>query len=96
MQLKTTQTRLGMLLWRDKMDQDLVGWICSIIVILSLIGLVLNELVKRWRIGVRLSVLDESLLEEDNIAIENIIQAPRGSMISQKTPVIPLNEEDMK
>ena len=78
MQLKTTQTRLGMLLWRDKMDQDLVGWICSIIVILSLIGLVLNELVKRWRIGVRLSVLDESLLEEDNIAIENIIQAPRG------------------
>ena len=50
------------------MDQDLVGWICSIIVILSLIGLVLNELVKRWNIGVRLSVLDESLLEEDNIA----------------------------
>ena len=78
------------------MDQDLVGWICSIIVILSLIGLVLNELVQRWRIGVRLSVLDESLLEDDNIAIENIIQAPRGSMIRQKTPVIPLNEEDMK
>ena len=78
------------------MDQGLVGWICSIIVILLLIGLVLNELVKRWRIGVRLSVLDESLLDEDNFAIENIIQAPRGSMISQKTPVIPLNEEDMK
>ncbi len=85
---------LGMLLWRDKMDQNLVGWVCSIVVILLLIGLVISELVKRWRIGVRLSMLDETLLEEDNITIENIIQAPQDSVISRKTPIIPLKEED--
>ena len=85
---------LGMLLWRDKMDQNLVGWVCSIVVILLLIGLVISELVKRWRIGVRLSMLYETLLEEDNITIENIIQAPQDSVISRKTPIIPLKEED--
>ena len=96
MQLKTTQMHLGMLLWRDKMDQNLVGWVCSIVVILLLIGLVISELVKRWRIGVRLSMLDETLLEEDNITIENIIQAPQDSVISRKTPIIPLKEEDVE
>ncbi|MAK40140.1 MAG: hypothetical protein CL993_00240 [Euryarchaeota archaeon] len=78
------------------MDQNLVGWICSILVILFLLGLLFNELVKRWKIGVRLSIMDESLLEDDNISIEDIIQAPQGSVISQKTPIIPMKEDDWK
>ena len=78
------------------MDQNLVGWICSVLVILFLLGLLFNELVKRWKIGVRLSIMDESLLEDDNISIEDIIQAPQGSGISQKTPIIPMKEDDWK
>ena len=41
-------------------------------------------------------MLDETLLEEDNITIENIIQAPQDSVISRKTPIIPLKEEDVE
>jgi len=78
------------------MDQNLVGWICSFLVLLLLIGLVLNELVKRWKIGVRLSIMDESLLDDDSITIDNIIQAPKGSVLSQKTPVIPIKKDDLE
>ena len=40
--------------------------------------------------------MDESLLDDDSITIDNIIQAPKGSVLSQKTPVIPIKKDDLE
>ena len=37
------------------------------------------EGLKRWRVGLRLSALDESLLYDDGVSVEVITDAPAGS-----------------
>ena len=47
-------------------EQDTIGWICSFIVISLLIITVIYEVVKRWRLSLRLVALDESLLNDNS------------------------------
>ncbi len=56
-----------------------VAWGCSAIVILGVMTYVFFEILKRWRVGLRLSALDESLLHDDGVTVEVITDAPMGS-----------------
>ena len=76
-------------------EQDTIGWICSFIVISLLIITVLYEVVKRWRLSLRLVALDESLLNDNSIIMEELIDAPDGSKIVQKMPAYLISDEEL-
>ena len=61
------------------MAGDVVAWGCSAIVIFGLASYVFFEVLKRWRVGLRLSALDESLLYDDGVSVEVITDMPPGS-----------------
>ena len=63
--------------------QDFVAWICSAVVILAICAFVLFELLKRWRVGLRLTALDETLLDDDGVSVEEITDAPKGSVVTR-------------
>ena len=62
--------------------QDFVAWICSALVILAIAAFVFFELLGRWRVGLRLTELDESLLSDDGVSVEEITDAPKGSVVT--------------
>ena len=72
--------------------EDVVGWACSVIVIFAILGYLFYEIRKRWRIGLRLAVLDESLVNDDSIIVEEITNAPAGSIVLQGAVVEYLDE----
>ena len=51
------------------------------LVILGLAWYVFYEVLKRWRVGLRLSALDEGLLHDDGVAVEVITDVPMGSSV---------------
>ncbi len=67
--------------WRDSLALagDVVAWGCAAVVILGLAAYVFFEVLKRWRVGLRLSALDESLLYDDGVSVEVITDTPIGS-----------------
>ena len=76
-------------------DQDTIGWICSFIVISLLIITVIYEIIKRWRLSLRLVALDESLLNDNSIIMEELIDAPEGSKIVQKIPAYLISDDEL-
>jgi len=76
-------------------DQDTIGWICSFIVISLLIITVIYEIIKRWRLSLRLVALDESLLNDSSIIMEELIDAPEGSKIVQKIPAYLISDDEL-
>ena len=60
---------------------DVVAWGCSALVILGVASYVFYEVLKRWRVGLRLSALDESLLYDDGVSVEVITDIPMGSSL---------------
>lgn len=76
-------------------EQDTIGWICSFIVISLLIITVIYEVVKRWRLSLRLVALDESLLNDNSIIMEELIDAPEGSKIVQKIPAYLISDDEL-
>ena len=63
------------------MAGDVVSWGCAAVVILGLAAYVFFEILKRWRVGWRLSALDESLLYDDGVSVEGITDIPIGSSL---------------
>ena len=61
------------------MAGDVIAWGCAAVVILGLAAYVFFEILKRWRVGLRLSALDESLLYDDGVSVEVITDTPIGS-----------------
>ena len=61
------------------MAGDVIAWGCAAVVIFGLAAYVFFEILKRWRVGLRLSALDESLLQDDGVTVEVITDAPIGS-----------------
>ncbi len=57
----------------------MVAWGCSVVVLFGVASYVVFEGLKRWRVGLRLSALDESLLYDDGVSVEVITDAPAGS-----------------
>ena len=60
---------------------DVLAWGCSALVILGVASYVFYEVLKRWRVGLRLSALDESLLYDDGVSVEVITDMPIGSSL---------------
>ena len=62
------------------MDYAIIAaWGCNTIVILGVGTYIVFEILKRWRVGLRLSALDESLLNDEVVAVEIVTDAPQGS-----------------
>ena len=58
-----------------------VAWGCSAMVIFGVVTYVFFEVLKRWRVGLRLSALDETLLHDDGVSVEVITDTPVGSIM---------------
>ena len=58
---------------------SIAAWGCNTIVILGVGSYIVFEILKRWRVGLRLSALDESLLHDEVVTVEVVTDAPRGS-----------------
>ena len=62
------------------MDYAIIAaWGCNTIVILGVGSYIVFEILKRWRVGLRLSALDESLLNDEVVTVETVTDAPQGS-----------------
>ena len=62
------------------MDYAIIAaWGCNTIVILGVGSYIVFEILKRWRVGLRLSALDESLLNDEVVTVEMVTDAPQGS-----------------
>ena len=62
------------------MDYAIIAaWGCNTIVILGVGSYIVFEILKRWRVGLRLSALDESLLQDEVVTVETVTDAPQGS-----------------
>ncbi len=62
------------------MDYAIIAaWGCNTIVILGVVTYIVFEILKRWRVGLRLSALDESLLNDEVVTVEIVTDAPQGS-----------------
>ena len=60
-------------------DAIIAAWGCNTIVILGVGTYIVFEILKRWRVGLRLSALDESLLNDEVVTVEIVTDAPQGS-----------------
>ena len=58
---------------------SIAAWGCNTIVILGVGSYIVFEILKRWRVGLRLSALDESLLNDEVVTVEMVTDAPQGS-----------------
>ena len=58
---------------------SIAAWGCNTIVILGGGSYIVFEILKRWRVGLRLSALDESLLNDEVVTVEVVTDAPQGS-----------------
>ena len=58
---------------------SIAAWGCNTIVILGVVSYIVFEILKRWRVGLRLSALDESLLRDEVVTVEIVTDAPQGS-----------------
>ena len=58
---------------------SIAAWGCNTIVILGVVSYILFEILKRWRVGLRLSALDESLLRDEVVTVEMVTDAPQGT-----------------
>ena len=62
------------------MDYAIIAaWGCNTIVTLGVGSYIVFEILKRWRVGLRLSALDESLLNDEVVTVEMVTDAPQGS-----------------
>ena len=58
---------------------SIAAWGCNTIVILGVGSYIVFEILKRWRVGLRLSALDEILLNDEVVTVEVVTDAPQGS-----------------
>ena len=64
-----------------------------LVVTLLILGFILaREVIKRWRIGLRITAADESLLTDNSVSVKMITDAPEGSEIVSHVPAIEINE----
>ena len=58
---------------------SVAAWGCNGLIILGVLSYIVFEVLKRWRVGLRLSSLDESLLHDEVVTVEVVTDAPHGS-----------------
>ena len=72
---------------------DSIANLLIVVVTLLILGFILaREVIKRWRIGLRITVADESLLTDNSVSVKMITDAREGSVIVSHVPAIEINE----
>ncbi|MCS5532062.1 MAG: hypothetical protein NZ780_04565 [Candidatus Poseidoniales archaeon] len=72
---------------------DSIANLLIVVVTLLILGFILaREVIKRWRIGLRITAADESLLTDNSVSVKMITDAPEGSVIVSHVPAIEINE----
>jgi len=58
-----------------------------VIVTLLFVGFFfIREIIKRWRIGLRMAAGDESLLTDNSVSVKTITDATQGSVVVSQVP----------
>jgi len=68
------------------MLETILNYFIFIVTILFVGFFFLREVIKRWRIGLRMSAGDESLLTDSSVSMKTITDAPEGSVIVSHVP----------
>ena len=68
------------------MLETILNYFIFIVTLLFVGFFFLREIIKRWRIGLRMSAGDESLLTDSSVSVKTITDAPEGSVIVSHVP----------
>jgi hypothetical protein len=73
--------------------ESLLNLILALLILSVVAVLLLRELIKRWRIGLRLAAGDESLLTDDSVSMKTVTDGPLGSSIVNQVPAVLIVDE---
>ncbi len=68
------------------MIEQILNLLIVIVTLLFVGFFFLREIIKRWRIGLRMAAGDESLLTDNSVSVKTITDAPQGSVIVSYVP----------
>ena len=68
------------------MLETVLNYFIFIVTILFVGFFFFREVIKRWRIGLRMSAGDESLITDSSVSMKTITDAPEGSVIVSHVP----------
>ncbi len=74
------------------MLETILNYFIFIVTLLFVGFFFLREIIKRWRIGLRMSAGDESLLTDSSVSMKTITDAPEGSVIVSHVPAKIIDE----
>ena len=74
------------------MLETILNYFIFIVTLLFVGFFFLREVIKRWRIGLRISAGDESLLTDSSVSMKTITDAPEGSVIVSHVPANIIDE----
>ena len=74
------------------MLETILNYFIFIVTLLFVGFFFLREVIKRWRIGLRMSAGDESLLTDSSVSMKTITDAPEGSLIVSHVPAKIIDE----
>ena len=74
------------------MLETILNYFIFIVTLLYVGFFFLREVIKRWRIGLRMSAGDESLLTDSSVSMKTITDAPEGSVIVSHVPAKIIDE----
>ena len=66
--------------------ESLLNFLVIAVTVLLICLILIREIVKRWRLGLRMAAGDESLLDDGSVSMKSITDAPEGSVIVPHTP----------
>ena len=73
--------------------ESLLNLILALLILSAVSVLLLRELIKRWRIGLRLAAGDESLLADGSVSMKTVTDGPPGSSIVNQVPAVLIVDE---
>ena len=74
------------------MLETILNYFIFIVTLLFVGFFFIREVIKRWRIGLRMSAGDESLLTDSSVSMKTITDAPEGSVIVSHVPAKIIDE----
>ena len=66
--------------------ESLLNFLVIAVTLLLICLILIREIVKRWRLGLRMAAGDESLLDDGAVSMKTITDAPEGSVSGPHTP----------
>ena len=68
------------------MLETILNLLIDIVTLLFVGFFFIREIIKRWRIGLRMAAGDESLLTDNSVSVKTITDAPQGSVVVSHVP----------